>query len=38
MGPEAGTRVCPVGLGRRGGESQADVPLHELTARQAVQL
>lgn len=38
MGPGAGARVCPVGLGGRGGESQADIPLHELAAGQAVQL
>lgn len=40
MGPGAGTCVCPVGLGgcRGWGESQADVPLHELTAGQAIQL
>lgn len=38
MGPGAGTRVCPVGLGRGGGESQADIPLHELAAGQAIQL
>lgn len=38
MGSGAGARVCPVGLDRHGGESQADIALHELAAGQAVQL
>lgn len=38
VGPRTGASVCPVGLGGRGGESQADVPLCELAAGQAVKL
>lgn len=38
MGPGAGPCVCPGGLGGRRGKSQADVPLRELAAGQAVQL
>lgn len=38
VGPRTGASVCPVGLGGRGGESQADVPLCKLAAGQAVKL
>lgn len=38
MGPRTGTSVCPMSLGGCGGKSQADVPLDELAAGQAVEL